>query len=162
MLKRLLTLRVIQIQSLFHFSWTSLDRSFNFSLETSEVKISIVLICYKDVCCSDKKYHVEFGNSSSLEKRRVNSCKTGDLQRATWYKPVPGVQIVERERKRKRAEEREKNEGRLRFFPLFRSLSFSLALHYLNDPNAILILEPVCVLRFLNWTLREIKTCDLE
>ena len=50
---------------------------------------------------------------------------------------------MERERKRKRAKEREKKRGEtgeespLAFFPLFRSLSFSLALHYLNAWNRL-------------------------
>ena len=49
---------------------------------------------------------------------------------------------MERERKRKLTKEREKNEGRLGksplvFFPLFRSLYFSLALHYLNAWNRL-------------------------
>ena len=45
--------------------------------------------------------------------------------------PVPGVQIVERERKLKLAKEREKTRGD------FRSLYFSLALHYLNAWNRL-------------------------
>ena len=50
---------------------------------------------------------------------------------------------MERERKIKRAKEREKNEGSalpqspLVFFLLFRSLSFSLARHYLNAWNGL-------------------------
>ena len=68
----------------------------------------------------------------------LKGCKLLCVSRCHFCQNLAGVQIVERERKMKRAKEREKKRGET-FFLLFRSLYFSLALHYLNAWNRLLV-----------------------
>ena len=66
------------------------------------------------------------------EKTLVRYCRTVVSEKLNYFL---GVQIVERERKIERAKEREKTRGvSPRFFPLFRSLYFSLALFFARAP----------------------------